>query len=65
MFKFLKKLDVFKQATYTFSTQRDKNTNVKKYNRKHGSTIGGALTIVMIICVFSYTSAEINNMVSG
>ena len=63
--KYLKQLDVFKQPTYTFSTERNKYTNEKKYPRKHGSSIGGVLSIVFVICVIAYTSSELNSMSKG
>ena len=63
MFKFLKALDIFRQPTYTFSTERNKYTNEKKYTRKHGSIIGGVFSIIFVICIVAYSLSEINNMV--
>ena len=45
-FKFLKRLVCFATSVETFVTSRHRKTSVKSFESKHGSILGGILTII-------------------
>ena len=63
--KSLKSIDVFAQPIFTFNTNRNKKTNVKEHTIKHGSIVGGILTIICFGCSLSYFLYNIVKMNSG
>ena len=65
MLKIFKRIDVFKEEMYTFSTDRNHKTNQKKYTRYHGSILGGIFTFFCGLVTLSYLTIEINKMMAN
>ena len=63
--KSIKNIDVFAQPIFTFNTNRNKKTNKKEHTIKHGSIVGGILTIICFVCSISYFLFNIVKMNSG
>ena len=61
----IKKLDIFKQPVFTYSTSRNKKTNVKNHKVYHDSIPGGFLTLLCGFTVLYYTVKELTVMNSG
>ena len=65
LLKIIKKLDLFAQPIFTFNTNRNKKTHEKKFTIKHGSFVGGLVTILCASCSLMYFSHNIRNMYGG
>ena len=65
MSNIIKKIDIFKQPVFTYSTSRNKKTNEKKHNVYHGSIMGGCLTLICGASILYYTVTELKVMGSG
>ena len=61
----LKKVDIFKQLVFIYSTSRNKKTNVINHNVYHGSIPGGFLTFICGATILYYTVTELKVMNSG
>ena len=64
-FKFLKRLDCFGTSVETFVTSRHRETSKKSFESKHGSILGGILTIICGIVSSIYLSRLYSEMVGG
>ena len=65
LLKLIKKLDLFAQPIFTFNTNRNKKTHEKKFTIKHGSFVGGLVTILCATCSIMYFLHNIRNMYNG
>ena len=63
--KKLKKIDIFAQPMFTFSTNRNKKTNKKSFVMYHGSIFGGILTLVFAAITIGYIYHELLEMIRG
>ena len=65
IFKSLKRIDIFSQPAYSFSTNRNKLTNEKKFAEFHGSILGGIVSLFFIAATVSYIYNQFDDMLAG
>ena len=63
--KGLKHIDIFKQPAFSFSTNRNKLTNEKKFAEFHGSILGGIVSLFFMTITFWYIYGLFVDMLAG